>query len=140
MKKSISIILLSSFILNATSIDIDEIISKIKSIRESKVTKQELQKLESPIVEIPEKNLTKEDNKSKEPIPIQPVNLDVFTLKAIMNDKAYINNKWVGIGDKIGSYKVVDIMDDAVYLSNGKKSKTVFFQKSHQKLIQIINR
>lgn len=49
---------------------------------------------------------------------------EVFALKGIFwdkdNPKAIIGDEVVGIGDKAGSNKVIDIKEDRVILSNGK--------------------
>ena len=135
MKKSIILIGVCS-IMTIQADFIDTIVSKIKAPRESNISKEKLKKLESPIIEI-KKEIIQDGNKT---VALNKDNLDTFVLKAIMNKKAFINNKWVTIGEKIGNYTLVDIMDDSVYLTNGKKSKMIFFKKTNKKTIQIINR
>ena len=115
--------------------DIDEIVNKIKSQRESKISKSELKKLSSPIPKIiivEDKNSSKKDgNKTK---IIAKEQEEVFNLSAIMNNSAFINGKWVREGEKIGSYKVVEIMDDAVVLKDNKRTKLIFFKKNSGKI------
>ena len=137
MKK---VTIIGTFIIVALNADfIDTMVQKIKSPRESNISAQKLKEIPSPILEIPvDKNATLDENGSVAP-EYEP-NLETFILKAIMNNKAFINDKWVAIGEKIGDYKLVDIMDDSVYLTNGKKSKMVFFKNSHKKSIQIITK
>jgi len=105
--------------------DIDDIINKINSKRESKIPQVVIANSKSPIpeVKIVENNSSKESNNTV----IVNSAKEVFELKAIINSRANINGKWVGIGDLINGYKVVDIMDDSVYLKDGNKSKMIFF-------------
>ena len=105
--------------------DIDDIINKINSKRESKIPQAVIANSKSPIpeVKIIESNSSKESNNTV----IVNSAKEVFELKAIINSRANINGKWVGIGDLINGYKVVDIMDDSVYLKDGNKSKMIFF-------------
>ena len=55
-----------------------------------------------------------------------------LTLGGIMwqkvNPKAMVNNEIVGIGDKIGEYKVTDIKKDHVVLNDGKESHTLYLK------------
>jgi hypothetical protein len=128
MKK---IVLLSSFFLVTTLFadDIDDIINKINSKRESKVSKDVIANVKSPIpnVKIVESNSSNESNTST----VLKSEKEVFELKGIINNSAKINNKWVKVGDAINSYKVIDIMEDAVYLEDGNKSKMIFFNKTN---------
>jgi len=136
MKKSI--VLLALLSLGVQADVIDNIVKKIKSKRESNISQEELKTIPSPIVETPIDETPKDGNKTK--TKSKKVSLENFELKAIMNNKAFINDRWVAIGEKIGDYQVVDIMDDSVYLSNGKKTKMVFFKKNDHKTIQIIKK
>jgi hypothetical protein len=128
MKK---IVLLSSIFLVTTLFadDIDDIINKINSKRESKVSKDVIANVKSPIpnVKIVESNSSNESNTST----VLKSEKEVFKLKGIINNSAKINNKWVKVGDAINSYKVIDIMEDAVYLEDGNKSKMIFFNKTN---------
>ncbi len=112
--------------------EIDDMISKINSKRVSNIPKQKLLNITSPIpkVVVIEKNNSKEGNITT----IAQSSEDSFHLSAIMNNKAYINGAWVKKGDMVGDYKLVDIMDNAVYLKNGKKSKMLFFESSNHKI------
>jgi len=51
-----------------------------------------------------------------------------------MNNSAFINGKWVKIGERIGSFELVDIMDDSVYLKDGNRTKLIFFKQNNGKI------
>jgi hypothetical protein len=137
--KKISILvtlILISTLLNGD--EIDDIINKINSKRSSKISKEKILSTPSPMpkVEIVDSNITKDENGTiivKKP-------QDEFNLTGIINNKAHINGQWVKVGDKVGGYKVVDIMDDSVYLKDGNKSKTIFFSNKDNKIKITIGR
>jgi len=110
---------------------IDDLVKKIKSDRSSKIDKKELSTINSPIptiVKVESNNTKKEVNKTL------LLDSETFVLKAIMNDKAFINNQWVKVGQKIGSFTLVDIMDDSVYLKDRNRSKMIFFKTKNSKI------
>jgi len=129
--KKIALILLVS-ITAMYSDEIDDIVNKINSKRNSNIPKEKILTTPSPMpkVVVIDKNYTKDENGTiiiKEP-------QDEFNLTGIINNKAHINGQWVKVGEKIGSYTLVDIMDDSVYLKDGNKTKTVFFGNEDKKI------
>ncbi len=124
-----------AFILGTTLIfgdEIDDIINKINSKRESTISKDKILSTPSPMpkVVVLEGNVTKDENGTivvKEP-------QDEFNLTGIINNRANINGQWFKVGEKVGSYTLVDIMDDSVYLKDGNKSKTLFFSNQNKKI------
>jgi len=111
--------------------EIDDMLSKINSTRESTIPKEELVSIPSPMPKvIVEHNNSKDGNATITKI----VEEETFDLTAIMNDSAFINKKWVKIGENVGSYKLVDIMDDSVYLKDGNRTKLIFFKKNNAKI------
>ena len=131
MKKSVLLVFISVTALLFGD-EIDDIVNKINSKRNSNIPKKKILETPSPMPKmvVLEGNYTKDENGTiiiKEP-------QDEFNLTAIINDKANINGQWVKIGEKIGSYTLVDIMDDSVYLKDGNRSKTVFFGKKNKKI------
>ncbi len=128
-------ILIASFLFQILLVadEIDTYVEKIKQQRVSHIDKNEIKKLKSPLpkIVVVDKNISKADQN----ISAETETIPTFVLKAIMNDSAFINDRWVKKGDTIDNYKVVDIMEDAVYLSNGKKSKMIFFKKKNGKII-----
>ena len=130
MKKIL--IVISVMILFISADDIDNIVQKIKSDRESKLNKKELTNINSPIptVVVVDTNSSKNDGNKT----VVKMENEDFVLKAIMNNMAFINNKWVKIGQKIGSFTLVDIMDDSVYLKDKNRTKMIFFKTKNSKI------
>jgi len=54
----------------------------------------------------------------------------VFSLGGIMNDKAFVNQKWVKVGDMIDGYKVAEMDDHSVTLLQDERTIKVFLKKS----------
>jgi len=54
----------------------------------------------------------------------------VFVLGGIMNDKAFLNDTWVKVGDKPEGYEVTAIDERSVTLVQGDRTITVFLKKS----------
>lgn len=50
-------------------------------------------------------------------------------LKAILNNKAFIDNGWRGIGDMLGDAKIIKISETAVYLQKTDKVETLELTK-----------
>lgn len=46
-------------------------------------------------------------------------------LKAILNDKAFINESWYSVGDILGGFRIVKITKDTVYLAKGNEYKNL---------------
>jgi len=111
---------------------IDDIVNKIKAERESKLNKKDLTHINSPIptVVVVDKNSSISDANNS----LTKIESETFILKAIVNDMAYINDTWVKKGEKIGSFKLVDIMDDSVYLKDKSRTKMIFFKKNNSKI------
>lgn len=120
---------LVSFIgLNADSID--EIVSKINSKRDTTIPKDKLVTIASPMPKL----VVVENNTSDENTTIAKAKVESFNLTAIMNSSAHINGEWIKVGDKVGSYRLVDVMDDSVYLKDGNKTKLIFFKQNSGKI------
>jgi len=110
--------------------EIDDMVSKINTHRESKISKKELISISSPMPKlIVETNSSNENNTT-----ITKVKEDSFSLTGIVNSSAHINGKWVKIGEKIGAFKLVDIMEDSVYLKDGNRTKLIFFKQNNGKI------
>jgi len=114
--------------------NIDEMVQKIKADRESNISKQKLTNLASPIVEVKVKEVNKTAQNGEGNVSAVVEDEEIFVLKGIMNNMAFINDTWVKEGQKIGKYTLADIMDDAVYLKSKKKSKMVFMKSNNSKI------
>jgi len=55
-----------------------------------------------------------------------------FRLGGIVNDKAYVNNRWIGIGDEINGYKLFEIIDDGIIMLQDKHAVKVLLKKNRQ--------
>jgi len=131
MRRLMFILIATSFVANCDSID--DIVNKIKAKREGTMDKKELSSINSPIptVVIKETNATDNNESNVSKVIIDSENFD---LKAIVNNRAFINNKWVKKGQKIGSFTLVDIMDDSVYLKDKTRTKMIFFKRKNSKI------
>jgi len=133
MIKSLSFAVLLAFV-TVQADEIDDMVSKITSNRESTIPKDKLLSIKSPMPVLVVVDNNSSDKNSDSNITYAKPKEESFDLTAIMNKSAHINNKWVKIGEKIGSYKLVDIMDDSVYLKDGNKTKLIFFKQNNNKI------
>jgi len=77
--------------------------------------------------------------------PKRPVSVDgvvtevevVYTLKAILNKAAFINNKWYKNGDKLGKYRVGYITSSSVLLKSPKGNKKLSLKKKNKNFIKL---
>lgn len=60
----------------------------------------------------------------------------ILKLKAILNDKAFINGRWFSKGEKVGEYKIIKITPSFVELRKGKKRKILALVPS-KRLLEI---
>jgi len=111
--------------------DIDTMVKKINSKRDSNISKEELSLIPSPMVQ---KSSDKNVTNSVKPLPVKVIVEENIVLQGIMNNSAYINGKWVKMGEKINNYTLVDVMDDSVYLKDGNRSKLIFFKQNNGKI------
>ena len=139
--KKITIISLAVAMLLASGVDeIDKIVQKINSKRVGELPKKELKSVVSPMVKIiVENNETTIKDSNGTIIKAKPKD-DSFVLAAILNNSAFINGKWYKVGDMVGKYKLVEILDDSVLLKNGKKTKLILFKENNNKIKITIGR
>ncbi|HGZ70296.1 MAG TPA: hypothetical protein ENL00_02985 [Nitratifractor sp.] len=133
MKNKILVALLLLGVTAVVAEDIDTILSKIKTKRLSPVSEKSILDTPSPmtvLVKSNESNSSTDSNKSQKLKPQE----EKFVLTAIMNGSANINGKWVKLGEKIGTYKLEDIMDDSIFLKSAQKEKIIFFEKNSNKI------
>jgi hypothetical protein len=57
-------------------------------------------------------------------------NAVTFTLGAIINNKAFLNKKWLEIGDRIEGYELTEIKDNSITLIQEERTIQVFLKKS----------
>lgn len=111
--------------------NIDEIVSKINSKRDSTIPKDKLISITSPM---PKLLVVVDNNSTDGNKTVIKSKEESFNLTAIMNSSAHINGTWVKVGERVGTYKLVDVMDDSVYLRDGNKTKLIFFKQSNGKI------
>jgi len=131
MKKIFFIVASILLIDNILADEIDDIINKINNKREAKISKKVIEKTPSPIPKVVITDLNNTTKGSKVTVVEAGTS---FMLKGIMNKSANINGKWVKLGEKINGYKLVDVMEDSVYLKDGNRSKMLFFEQNNTKI------
>ncbi len=140
MRKRVLFIILYIQVTVVFGDEIDTMINKINQNRDSNMTKSQFISLDSPIkkIFIKESNSSMEDGNNTN-IAIDN-NYTQLTLTAIVNDSAYINKHWLKESEEIEGYKLIDIMDDSVYLESKSKKQLIFFKKRINKVNILIDR
>ena len=91
-----------------------------------------LEKTKEPFV------IRKEEKKIVFVPPIVMKTETKMSLHAIMNGKAYINDSWKSIDDKIFGYTVIYIGKRGVVLKNGNQVKKLFLHEKKNNFIKIV--
>lgn len=134
-KTAISFTLLSLLAYADLSISqIEKMVSEIHEKREG-VKLETLEQTKEPFVRAD----TDKDNTVTFTIPEKKED-SKLTLHAIINGKAYINEQWVEIEEKIMGYTLKYIGKKGVVLRNGNNIKKLFMSKSENSFIQIEER
>ena len=137
VKISIYIVLLSSFLFSKSlsSTEIQKMVAKIKKERVG----IGLAKLEGTGNPFPIRIVEK-----KEPIVekivediVEMIPEEVHILKAIFNNKVFINKKWYKRGDSVGTYKVGAISSDSVVLESATAKRILSLNKTKKNFIQL---
>lgn len=114
-----------------SSTEIVKMVEEIKKERKG-IAISQLESTENPfIINIPKK---KELPKA-ETAPLSVVEV-VYTLKAILNKAAFIDNKWYKQGDKLGNYKVGYVSSSTVVLKSSNGNRTLSLKKKKRNLIK----
>ncbi len=117
--------------------DIDTILTKLPTKRVSKIAEETILSTPSPMPQlIVEQNNSQSDTNGT----VLKKHEEKFKLIAIMNGSANINGQWYKIGEKVGSYRLEDIMEDAVFLKNDKKEKILIFDQNNSKITITVGR
>ena len=134
MKKSIVIVLLLMVSLSAdlSVQQIQEMVIKIHQKREG-IKLETLEKTKEPFIGSQEKdNLITSDILKKD--DEEETKLSVH---ALVNGKAYINDGWKSVNDKVLGYKVEYIGKRGVVLRNGNNIKKLFISKKRDDFIKV---
>ncbi len=117
--------------------DIDTILTKLPTKRVSKIAEETILSTPSPMPQlVVEQNNSQSDTNGT----VLKMHEEKFKLIAIMNGSANINGQWYKIGEKVGSYRLEDIMEDAVFLKNDKKEKILIFDQNNSKITITVGR
>jgi hypothetical protein len=124
--KILIVSILVPFSLLAASLSSAEIVTMVAEIKKERegISLAKLESTENPfIIRVAKK---KEVTEVKEGIPVIEA---VYTLKAVLNKAAFINNKWYKNGDRLGEYKVGHISSSKVVLKSENGNKTLSLKK-----------
>ncbi|CAA6826688.1 MAG: Unknown protein [uncultured Sulfurovum sp.] len=131
MKKTVLILLFVPLIVPAdlSVSQIKNMVSKIHQKREG-ISLSTLETTKAPFVKV-----VKENNVMVMETPkIEEVN---FTLHAILNGKAYINDGWKRLDDNVTGYTVKYIGSKGVVLRNKNEIRKLFLKKEREKIFTI---
>jgi len=135
--KKITLILLSLTIVafgDLSVIQIQKMVNKIHEKREG-VKLETLEDTKEPFVRLQEEN-----NVTTFVIPTKLDEKVKLTLHAIVNGKAYINDSWSSIDDKILGYTLKFIGKRGVVLRNDNHIKKLFLHKERNDFITLEER
>ena len=136
MKKIILLLLLLTIVaLSDLSVkQIQKMVTNIHQKREG-VKLETLEGTKEPFVRLQEEN-----NVTTFVIPTKKDTKIKLTLHAIVNGKAYINNGWTSIDDKILGYTLKFIGKRGVVLRNNNHIKKLFLHKERNNFIKLEER
>lgn len=112
---------------------IEEMVAQIHQKREG-VKIETLEKTKEPFVV-----LSNEDNKTVFVAP-EAEKEAKMSLHGIMNSKAYINDAWFSVGDKVMGYTLKYVGKNGVVLRNANQIKKLFLHKKRNDLIMVEGR
>ena len=137
MKKILySLILVSPLAFADLSVQqIEQMVAKIHEKREG-VKLETLQTTKAPFVRM------QQDTNTNLTTFVIPIKLEEAKVKlhAIVNGKAYINEKWYGVKEKVMGYTVKSIDTQSVELANETSIKKLFLHEKKDNFIQIEER
>lgn len=112
---------------------IEKMVAQIHEQREG-IQLETLQETKEPFVRL-------EENEDEVTTFVIPEKSEAkLTLHAIVNGKAYINDGWVGLEEKVMGYTLKYIGKRGVVLRNGNNIKKLFLTESENSFIQIEER
>ena len=124
IKKSLLIIALVSPLFADLSISqMETMVERIKSKRKGNADSN-ISKVVSPFVMI-----QIDDDTEKVSIQEPEKESIVFSLGGIFDHKAFVNGKWLKIGDKISGYEMIEISGKSVKFVQGRHTIEVFLKK-----------
>ena len=91
---------------------------------------------DSQIASLPDPFYPREAGSGVEPVVKKDVTLG-YQLLGVMGNKAKLNDKWYGLGDYVGSYKIVQITNNSVIVANDEDNKIELKLKQGNKNVTI---
>lgn len=113
--------------------EIEKMVSQIHKEREG-VKLETLQKTKEPFVRREEEN-----NVTTFKIPEKSEEVKLM-LHAIVNGKAYINDRWYAVEEQVMGYTIKHIGDKGVVLRNDNSIKKLFLYQERENVIQLEER
>lgn len=134
MKKLFLLLSLLTLLLHAelSVKKIEKMVIKIHEKREG-VKIETLEKTHEPF-------LTAEENTTKVVTPSNVKKESKLELHAVVNGKAYINDKWYHVDDEVLSYHLKFIGKRGVVLRNGNTIKKLYLRKKRENFINLEER
>jgi len=130
MKKVVSLVF-SACVVVLFADEIDDIVAKINTKRDSKISKEEFVSISSPMV----KSIVESSEINSSASSVKKIDIkDKLHLEAIINDSAFVNGHWVKIGEKIDKFKLIDVTAKSIYLKDGNRSKSIFLKQENSKI------
>jgi len=130
MKKTLLIMTLFTVSMYA-DLSVDQIRNMVIKIHEKRegINLETLENTKEPFVRVKEEN-----NSTTMVMPII-MKETALSLHAILNGKAYINNKWRRLDDIVGGYTLKYIGKKGVVLRSGNQIKRLFLHKKRENFI-----
>ena len=135
--KKIFLLLLSLTVLLTADLSVNQIqdmVNKIHKKREG-VKLETLENTKEPFVRLEE-----EDNTTTFVTPLEETKKAKLVLHAIVNGKAYINDSWNDLDDRIMGYTLKFIGKRGVVLRNGNHIKKLYLRKEKDNFITLEER
>ena len=130
------ILLYGSFAYASLSVSQIEAMVKQIHLKRKGVSLDVLDKTKEPFVK-----LKKDEKTDTVVVELPKTDLDdvKISLHAIMGDKAFLNDEWKKVGDRIMGYEVKYIGKRGVVLQSGNKIKTLFFGHANKEKLFTLN-
>ena len=136
MKTVTAVSLLLAFCLPIQAeLSVKKIGMMVEKIQSKRIGKHAIDFIKVPSVFVV---VSHESNRTKKTVIRAPEKTKNLVLNAIVNNRAFINGKWVAPGDRILGYRVERVEGNEVLLKKENKSVRLYFQKKNgSKAIQI---
>jgi chorismate mutase len=140
MKSKIISIIIFPLLLESASLSHNEIAKMVSKIKDERggINLDKLNSTPNPFdIYIPPQveEVVKEIKKVEKPkTEFKPKPIIIYTITAILNNKAFINKKWYGVGDKIGEFKVISIGKDYAILRSKEETKKLVIHSRKKKI------